>query len=79
MRLSPGVAVGYPFFIQNHLFHGQAMDLAGEEFWEFMSKAGLAGKYGIEDANEAKITEVQRKFAAEKIVDITKTKETCNK
>ncbi len=79
MRLSPVVAVGFPFFIQNHLFHGQAMDLTGKEFWEFMSKAGLAGKYGIEDANEAKITEVQPKFVAEKIVDITKTKETCNK
>eukprot|EP00972_Heterocapsa_arctica_P086004 12673618-Heterocapsa_arctica.AAC.1 len=54
------------------------MDVAGKEFWEFMSMAGLAGKYGIEDANKAKITEVQQKVVAEKIVDITKTKGTCN-
>jgi hypothetical protein len=79
MRLSPVVEVGFPVFIQKHVFRGHAMDLTGKEFWELIGQEGLAEKLGIDIlANEAKIVEVQQKIVAEKIVDITKTKDTCN-
>ena len=77
MKLPPVVEVTYLLFIKRQLFHGAAMGLTGKEFWEFLHREALAGQYGIEDPDEAKIAQVQRQVVSEKMVDITKTKDTC--